>query len=567
MNNNLGYIKKSDLAILLIGLFAFLFIIVIRWNGLSGQNYRQIIKSDGLGYYHYIPTILNGELSKQEINNTFLIETNNGRILNKYTIGTALCISPFILPVYIIDSVSGNDIDYYSEYYQKAVSIAALFYLLFGLFALKKLLILFNIESKIINFSLFAIFFGTNLSYYALIEPSMSHIYSFTFISLFFWQVKKISSDVKAKAFVILSILLAIIVLIRPINIIILLAIPFLIDNIKIRIIDIIKSNFKAIAVSSLLFIAVISIQAIIWNIQTGDWFIWSYKGEGFYFSKPAILEFLFSFRKGLFIYNPLLFLITILFFYYSIFNKKKGFKVILFLLPLIYILSSWWNWYYGDSYGSRVTIDYLSFFVILFATSMQSLAINRQKIIVILSSFLILLNTFQAYQYYYQIMSKFDMNMEKYNYIFFKYGEENRNILGGNNDIIQYNNKSEVIKTISIKELNTDIIYNIESEILRNYKSSFLKIKFKVRNYNNDLSHLYFQIAYKDKYGNNINIGQFKANEVPLMNNESRYNNYSLRLIKPTEDIDKVELKLINLNNIEYNVSDITIKIVGIID
>ena len=48
--------------------------------------------------------------------------------------------------------------------------------------------------------------------------------------------------------------------------------------------------------------------QMIYWNEMTGHWLYFSYgSDERFFFGDPAIIKGLFSYRKGLFIYTPLL--------------------------------------------------------------------------------------------------------------------------------------------------------------------------------------------------------------------------------------------------------------------
>ena len=143
---------------------------LIRWNGLSGENYRNIITSDGEGYYLYFEGLL-GEtvLNKQVANDYFLVSTPDGSVVNKYFVGVALLQSPFILAVYSYKALMGQEINLYSEAFQKTVSFAGIFYLFIGLWASRKFLIDFNIEQRIIAFGLIALFFGTNLSYYSLL--------------------------------------------------------------------------------------------------------------------------------------------------------------------------------------------------------------------------------------------------------------------------------------------------------------------------------------------------------------------------------------------------------------
>ena len=539
---------------------------MISWSGTSGKNYQNIVRSDGHGYYYYFQIFLNNNTTYNKQNSTFLNKTENNKLVDKYSIGTALVISPFIIPTYIFQKIFFDKVDFYSEYFQKSISIAALFYLILGLVFLKKLLILYRVESRTIAFSIFAIFFGTNLAYYALLDPSMSHLYSFTFISIFTFLVKRFSIYPNKKDLLFVAIILALIALIRPVNIIILFAIPLLIsDNTK-AVTNWLLKNIKVIVTAFIIFLAIVFIQFIAWYIQTGDFFVWSYSNEGFYFSKPEIINFLFSFRKGFFIYTPFAFMSILIFIISYRQSKAKLIKAILFLLFLFYILSSWWNWYYGDSYGSRVMIDFLPIIALLFAISLDKLKIVVQRIVVVSAFIMVLLNVFQSYQYYYNIMSRYDMTFEKYKYVFGKFGSDNSWILGGNNDIIQYHKEEpQTIIDESLESKTTDFRYIISCEELINYSSSFMELSCKTKLIEGDMSKTYWKLSHINTKGKEFSIGSFTINEIPLEIGQSRTNNYSFRFPKPLSADDKFILEIKNPLYAEFIISNIKIKFSGI--
>src|SRR3954463_5724293 len=98
------------------------------WNGEEDDAYKKIIRGDGKGFYMYLPAIfITQDLGQQEPDNRFIFKTEGGSI-NKYFAGTAVCMAPFFAAGYAAD-FSGDAPDGYSEPFQKALSIAALFYL------------------------------------------------------------------------------------------------------------------------------------------------------------------------------------------------------------------------------------------------------------------------------------------------------------------------------------------------------------------------------------------------------------------------------------------------------
>jgi hypothetical protein len=180
--------------------------------------------------------------------------------------------------------------------------------------------------------------------------------------------------------------------------------------------------NFKLLLSSFLLFTGIIFIQFIIWKIQTGHWYINSYGNEGFDFTSFHFTEFLFSYRKGLFIYTPLTLLALGGFYFLYRNNKNKAILTAIFLLIVVYILSSWWMWFYGGSFGSRPMIEYLPVFALLLYFLIT--AMKRQVSKLSLAAVLFILVAFcqlQTLQYRYEIIHWSEMNKEVYWDVFLK--------------------------------------------------------------------------------------------------------------------------------------------------
>jgi hypothetical protein len=86
----------------------------------------------------------------------------------------------------------------------------------------------------------------------------------------------------------------------------------------------------------------------VYWKMYAGTFLYNTYNnpGEGLFLSWPHTMDFLFSFRKGWFIYTPVMILALIGLFLPSA-NRKGYFNAVLFfVLVNIYILSCWSNWW-----------------------------------------------------------------------------------------------------------------------------------------------------------------------------------------------------------------------------
>jgi hypothetical protein len=416
-------------------------LVILIWASVninSKKDYSKgIIEADGKGYYAYLPAIfiykdLNfgffDRIENVEYQNKNLYYnyryTVEGHVIDKYYAGTALCMSPFFLIGHVITLLSGYPADGYSRYYTLMVNLGAIFYLALSLVFIRKLLLTFNIRISYISMTLLALVFGTNLFYYTVIEFSMSHIYSFAFITIFLYLSKVFFTTYKVRLIVLLGAVLGIIALIRPVNLLILFIIPFIAGNPSNLVGGLKKTikNYIPLIFSVLLFLLVFGIQFMIYKIQTSHFWVYSYGSESFNFLKPHILKILFSYKKGLFIYTPLLFISLAGGYYLYKTSKYQFVTMFAFLFLITYIFSSWWMWYYGGSFSSRVFIEYYALFAILLALTLENLPSgNWKRIYLSLVFLLVLICQIQTYQYRYYFIHWSEMNKEKYWEVFLR--------------------------------------------------------------------------------------------------------------------------------------------------
>ncbi len=425
--------KKTFLQELLI-LFLYIFII----NNFLG-NSTEIIRADGAGYYDYLksifyhkdfirynkPIISNPELyhriSNEPLTGSY-IETNN-YMVNKYPPGTALLIAPFFMYGYFTVIPENNFNDGYQKEFHKLVFYAALFYLFIALIYAKKLLRLFNIHEINIFIIQAAVIFTTSITHYAHAEASYSHIYSFFAITAFLYYCKKYFTTNKLNYLAGAAIFLGLIILIRNINVLIVFFTPFLAGTLN-NYLSGLRNIFvkpKNICIVFICFSPFVFIQILAWYLQSGQWILYSYGKEGFDFTNPHFTDILFSYQKGLFIYHPVLLLSFIGL--TPFFRQKRYFTIsiwLLFFVMLTYILSSWWIWTYGCSFGQRVYVDFLMVFFIPIAVSLNEFTFSKYFLSALMLIFSYI-NVVQTYQYKEYILHWEQMDKEKYWKVFLK--------------------------------------------------------------------------------------------------------------------------------------------------
>jgi hypothetical protein len=115
--------------------------------------------------------------------------------------------------------------------------------------------------------------------------------------------------------------------------------------------------------IAVLIAAALVSLQLTVWKLTSGHWLFDAYTDERFFFASPKPLAVLFSLRKGLFFWSPVTFLAVLGF--VRLARKRPGLWIAIAptLVLQLYLVSSWWCWWYGGSFGHRAFTEYAAFF------------------------------------------------------------------------------------------------------------------------------------------------------------------------------------------------------------
>jgi len=394
---------------------------------LDFKNWREserIIEHDIHHYYGYLPAqfilddikIEKSDYQYEEGKYWFWqVPTNGGKRVFKMTCGLAVLYSPFFFIGHQVAIWFDYPATGFSEPYKFFLLLSSLFYLFVGLFFVRKLLKKFDFSENVIAITLAIIGLGTNLFCYSSQAAPMSHVYSFSLIAAFVYFVIRYYETNKISYLIFLSLSMGLISLVRPSNAIVF--IIFLFYDCKTF------KDFGAKSISMLnlfiifFFILLVWIpQFAYWKISTGNFLVFTYGNEEkFYFLDPKIIDGLFSFRKGWLVYTPLIVFALAGIFWLKDKLAQIKLGLIIFLIINIYVVFSWWCWWYGGSYGQRALIDSYALLAIPLAAFVNYIAAKKWYIKLpfsILVLFFIWLNIFQTYQYefkslHYEAMSK----------------------------------------------------------------------------------------------------------------------------------------------------------------
>ena len=428
-------------------LVCWLFLLATIWTAVSiGKWKKQIIlKWDVSSYYLYLPaTFLYRDLMHLEFYPAIdSVYHPSDRVkgyaitpyhltqkkIIKYPLGVALFEIPGFAGASLWCSLdSSHPADGWSEPYQLAIALNSILFVFLGLLFLRRFLrVYFNELATTV--ALLIVAFGTNLFFYTAIEPGFSHPYLFSLYCAILWFTQRWYQRPSLLDSIIVGFSIGLATIIRPTDILIALY-PILWFSLSgssrsVWWIHWKRAWWKVLIAFGCLMLPLL-LQMAYWKATTGFWLYYSYEGEGFNFHDWHLIDGLFSYRKGWFIYTPLAMLGFIgLFFVW----KKRSLSFYLlpsvcYFLLTLWLTFSWWMWWYGGSFGARVMVQSVALLAFPIAAlverSMRSGSLWKSILILIITAG-ITLNLFQSWQYNKAIIHWGNMNKEYYWRVFGK--------------------------------------------------------------------------------------------------------------------------------------------------
>lgn len=364
--------KKLSLITVLISI---LFIFQIRWQN---TNPDKELTWDVLGYYIYLPAtfIYNDPLlndiswlekinTEKKLSETLyqITENEKGEKMYFFLGGMAIFYLPFFLIAHVFAGFSGYSQNGFSEPYAYFLAFGCIVYTIIGLFYLRKIL-LHYFKDQLTAILIFLIVFGTNYCHHLSIKNLETVNILFMLSTIVIWYNIKWHENEKLKDLLILGLAFAMMALVKPSEILIII-VPILweIHNKKsfIEKLKLISRNWKQFVIIILLIGLIAMPQLLYWKIKTGQFIYDSYKNPqvGLDFLSPHIFDVLFSYRKGWFIYTPIM-IFSIFGFYFLFKNNSKIFLASsVYFFIAFYVVSSWSEWWYGAAFSMRPLITY----------------------------------------------------------------------------------------------------------------------------------------------------------------------------------------------------------------
>jgi hypothetical protein len=343
----------------------------------------QLIGSDGVGYYVYVRSlIIDHDLDFANEYAYYHQATSHpgftplGKTANKYAIGTALLWLPFFLVAHML-ALGGSALglpvhpDGYGFLYQVAISLGSIVYGTLGLVLAYRCARAFFARVPTL-LAIVLLWLASNVVYYMVFEPSMSHMVSLfsvaLVLSLWFWWFRAATAP-PLTASLLLGISGGIVMLVRTQDSIFLLP-PYL--TILVRFLLTWRTNttpdarqqrwqwLMAGIIAGGSTAALFSLQLVVWQHLYGTWTnpYMSDHDPAFNWLQPHILNVLFSSYHGLFTWHPVLLLATLGLVMLVRYDRSLAISLVAVMVLNLYIIASWWAWWQGDSFGGRMFLN-----------------------------------------------------------------------------------------------------------------------------------------------------------------------------------------------------------------
>jgi len=417
------------------------------------------ISWDVLGYYLYLPATfvhhdpllkdiswLEKINSERKLAGTLYMVSQNkqGEPMYFFLMGMSLFYFLFFLAGNIFSSLLGYPMDGFSFPYQYCLVIGGIIYTIIGLIFLRKILLRFFSE-KLSALIIIVIVFGTNYINHLTLDNLSTVNVIFMLTTIIFWNTIKWHENFKSKHLIIIGICITLVTLVKPSECFIFL-LPLLwnvtsIDKLKQKFLLLLKEK-KTILITIGICIIIAIPQMLYWYLKTQNIIYDSYKnpGVGLDVFSPHIISILFSYRKGWFLYTPIMIFPLIGFYFLYKNNKQIFYACIIYFLVSFYIISSWTEWWYGAGFSTRPLIATYSILAVCLGYFL--LALKKSNLFVkiifgVVFGFFIFLNQFQWWQYKNYILDPYRTTKEYYWATFLKttITESDRELLMINRD------------------------------------------------------------------------------------------------------------------------------------
>jgi len=365
-----------------------------------------LIGSDGILYYHYVHSlVIDGDL---DFTNEYLYfeglagvpaQTPAGLPPNRMSIGMSIVWMPFFLLAHAVSWLLGFPTDGYSYVYQAAVCLGSMTCGFTGLLVTYRICLEFADEITSLM-AVVLIWMASNVIYYMVVEPSMSHMASLGVIGVFlgWWRLRK--DRTSSIYWVVLGALSGLATLIRPQNALFL-VLPM--TQWLTTCGALWRSGNRRQLIPHLgRWALLVTTGMLVFSVQLWAW--WTVYGsigesgymygpqQNFYWLDPKILQVLFSLHHGLFTWHPIYLIGSLGLFWILQADRRYALSLILALALQVYLVAAWRVWWQADAFGGRMFIASAPIFALGLTQVVRRIRQTKGRLWIIIPAVVLLL-------------------------------------------------------------------------------------------------------------------------------------------------------------------------------
>lgn len=420
-------------------ILAFGFLAIFRLTHVTQKE----LSWDILGYYLYLPSTfiydeplldnydwLKKINEEKDLTGTYYMvsTTPDGKPMYFFLMGMSYFYLPSFLAGHAIAGMTAHPQDGFSPPYYYSLIIGALIITLAGLIYLRKILLHFFPE-RIAAIIILLLVFGTNYVHHMTVDSLATVNVLFMLMTVLIYNTILWHRDHRNVNLVAAGVSIILMGLVKPSEVIAVLI--FLLwditswEDVKLKWQQLWDQKFTVL-LTILLCLLIALPQILYWYVKTGYLIYDSYKnpGVGLDLLSPHIIKALVGYRKGWFLYTPLM-IFAVAGFYFLFKNNRKVFVALAgYWLLSFYIITSWTEYWYGASFSNRALITTYPVLAITFGYFLLFI-FQRKTMIKIAFTVIVLLmvflNQFQWWQLRNYILDPYRTTKAYYWAIFLK--------------------------------------------------------------------------------------------------------------------------------------------------
>ncbi|HRY31968.1 MAG TPA: hypothetical protein P5531_03270 [Bacteroidales bacterium] len=340
-------------------------------------DFSKMMWSDTDGYHQYLTAVF---IHHDIKNQPYAYYLPDGTPFNRYHYGVALMQLPVYAAGFLYAKLSGTPLTGQSALNGLIVTISSIIWVMIGLILLFRSLKR-HFAAATARITVLLLFLGTNLFYYTLMEPGLSHSVSFFLISWLVYRTPIFLNRPDTKNTLLCAIPLGLSILVRPTHLVAsLVVVLYGVGSFRdlVARLQLLTGNWRTPLLFTVPVLLLYLPQCWYWHITTGKWLVYAYNysytdNETFrYLSSPKLWKVMSGVESGWLIYSPLMFL--------SIagmllaFIRKAVFRwsVLIPFLLVWYLNASWWLYTFACGFGYRILVDYYALLALTFGLSVQ---------------------------------------------------------------------------------------------------------------------------------------------------------------------------------------------------